>query len=152
MESRKILLTTLSAIIILQLVRPVKNINLVVLSTDISFHSPFPDTVKCILQRSCYNCHSNNTVYPWYAEIEPIGWLINFHIVRGKSQLNFSEFYALPKRRQFSKLASIANQLKSDNMPLSSYVFGHPCAKLSEIQKSQILNWISQLSESIKLK
>ena len=66
-----------------------------------------PGQVAGILERSCYNCHSNTTYYPWYSYVQPVGWWLEGHISEGKEELNFSEFGAYSKRRQASKLESL---------------------------------------------
>ena len=99
-------------LIAIQFIQPARNASGQVLETDISKAVSIPDSVQMILKRACYDCHSNNTIYPFYAYIQPIGWLLNSHIEEGKSQFNFSDFGSLSKRRQASKLKSIANQIK----------------------------------------
>jgi hypothetical protein len=101
---RKILLISGILIIALQLIRPVHNKSRQVLTTDISKVIAIPDTVLTLLKNACFDCHSNNTDYPWYSNIQPIGWLMAFHIKNAKNQLNFSEFGAYSQRRQLSKL------------------------------------------------
>ena len=106
--------------IVLQFIRPVQNKNGLVLSTDISKVIIIPDTVRTLLKDACFDCHSNNTDYPWYSNIQPMGWLIAYHIKEGKNQLNFSDFGNYSQRRQLSKLDGIANCLKDDIMHLIS--------------------------------
>ena len=102
-----------------------------------------------ILKRACYDCHSNNTIYPFYAYIQPIGWLLNSHIEEGKSQLNFSDFGSLPKRRQASKLKSIANQIKDGAMPLPAYAMLHKNAVLGKTDKDLIINWANNTKDTL---
>ena len=119
------------------------------LETDISKAVSIPDSVQMILKRACYDCHSNNTIYPFYAYIQPIGWLLNSHIEEGKSQLNFSDFGSLPKRRQASKLKSIANQIKDGAMPLPAYAMLHKNAVLGKTDKDLIINWANNTKDTL---
>ena len=111
-RSRKILLLFLALFIIIQFFRPVKNISEKVEAYHITTRYKVPDTVQQILKASCYDCHSNNTVYPWYAEVQPVAWWLNSHIEDGKRGLNFSEFMTYPIRRQYRKLEEV-NDLNS---------------------------------------
>ena|SRR3990172_3155891 len=137
----KILLTTCAVIIAIQFIQPARNKNGQVLSTDISKTVTIPDSVLDILMNACYDCHSNNTNYPWYSNIQPMGWLMANHIKQAKEELNFSEFNSYSHRRQVSKLDGIANSIKDDIMPLSSYKLMHKNANLNKDEKKRIINW-----------
>lgn len=116
-----------------------------VLETDITKTFEVPDDVQKILKTSCYDCHSNNTNYPWYNRIQPAAWFLEGHITDGKKELNFSEFGDYSDRRKKSKLKSIISQIESDEMPLPSYLWIHWDAKLSLAEKKQLVDWISGL-------
>lgn len=88
---KKILLGILVVIIAIQFIQPARNKSARVLPTDVSKIYNVPENVQAILKRSCYDCHSNNTIYPWYSWIQPAGWWLASHIKRGKEELNFSE-------------------------------------------------------------
>ncbi len=116
---------------------------------EIDFFKTFgaPNNIQNLFKNSCYDCHSNNTNYPWYNKIQPVSWLLEHHIKEGKKELNFSEFGGYSKRRQKSKLKSIKNQIEKNEMPLSSYIFIHKDAKLSENDKKLIYNWLDELKK-----
>jgi hypothetical protein len=105
-----------------------------------------PEHVSNLLKKSCYDCHSNSTDYPWYNNVQPINWYIGKHINEAKSSLNFSEFNAYSNRKKRSKIKSIISQIKDDEMPLSSYTFIHTHAKLSEKEKSDLEVYFNQLN------
>jgi len=119
------------------------------LTTDISKVITIPDTVLTLLKNACFDCHSNNTDYPWYSNIQPIGWLMAYHIKQAKNELNFSEFGAYSQRRQISKLDGIANSIKDNIMPLKSYKIMHKSAQLSTDEKSLLINWEQQSIDSL---
>lgn len=102
-----------------------------------------------ILHTSCYNCHSNNTDYPWYSRVQPVGLLLENHINKGKAELNFSDFGSYTVRKQKSKLSSMANQVEKDEMPLSSYTFIHREARLSQERKKALLGYLNALQDSL---
>jgi len=149
---RKILLFLIAALVIIQFFHPDKNTANSDSdgANDISRVFAVPDNVQGILQKSCYDCHSNNTDYPWYAEIQPVGWWLNHHIDEGKSELNFNEFSTYSPRRQYKKLEEIAEQVKENEMPLSSYTIIHRDANLSNDQKIAITTWASIAMDSMK--
>ena len=140
----------LLAFIVIQFFRPAKNKSDGVSKNDISTIYPVPENVQAILKSSCYDCHSNNSVYPWYAEVQPFAWWINNHIQDGKKDLNFSEFAGYRIRRQYKKLEEINELVKKDEMPLDSYLWIHKYAKLNKEQKLIIANWVTALRDTIK--
>ena len=147
---KKILLVLLVLFIIIQVFRPEKNRSARLSVNDISSKYNVPDDVRNILKVSCNDCHSNNTAYPWYAEIQPIAWWLSNHVNEGKKELDFSEFAAYPIRRQYKKLEEINEQVKQNEMPLKSYVMLHQDAKLTDQQKVLIANWVTSLRDNFK--
>ena len=89
---KKLLLTVLVVFIAIQFIRPARNNSGSIQKADIVPHFNVPATIAGILQTSCYDCHSNNTHYPWYANVQPIGWLLASHVKDGKEELNLNEF------------------------------------------------------------
>lgn len=149
---RKILLGLLIAIIAIEFIQPARNKSGQVLPTDISKIYDVPENVQAILKRSCYDCHSNNTVYPWYSNIQPAGWWLASHIKRGKEELNFSEFGSYSNRKQRSKLFSISKSVEDGTMPFRSYTLIHTNSKLFKDDKAVIINWASKTKDSLSLK
>ncbi len=138
--------------VIIQFFRPAKNKSEGTGKNDISTLYDIPRDVQNILKTSCNDCHSNNTVYPWYAQIQPVGWWLNSHIEDGKKDLNFSEFATYRIRRQYKKLEEINELVKENEMPLDSYLWIHKDAKLSDQQKLTIANWAEAVRDSIRSK
>lgn len=145
------LLALLIVAIAIQFIQSAPNKNEQVLETDITKIIVVPKDVQAILKTSCYDCHSNNTQYPWYSKIQPGGWWMASHIKDGKSELNFNEFGSYSKRRQQSKLKSIASTLEDGTMPLSSYLLIHKNAKLDKKDKTLLLSWIKTTRDSLLL-
>ena len=149
-RTKKIGLVILIALIGIQFIQPGRNGSEQVLPTDISKTVSIPRSVQSLLQSACYDCHSNNTYYPWYTYVQPIGWMLSNHIQKGKKDLNFSEFGAYSDRQQQSKLKSIASQIEDDEMPLASYTFLHKSARLIKEQKALIVDWALNAKDSIE--
>jgi len=150
---RIIIFTILFLFIAIQFIRPARNNGgntVASLKNDIETVHPVPADVKKVLQAACYDCHSNLTNYPWYANIQPIGWWLQFHIDEGKTELNFNEFASYSPRRQFNMMEGFIHQVKWNKMPLSSYLLMHKEAKLSKEQKQKLLDWAQQVRERTK--
>jgi Haem-binding domain len=119
-------------------------------TNEIAQKFPVPPDVHGILKTSCYDCHSNNTVYPWYASFQPVlGWL-DHHIDEGKHEINFSTFATYSPRRQFKKFNEIIEQVKEGEMPLSSYTLIHRDAVLSADQKQTLIAWAEAMKDTLK--
>ena len=146
---KKIALAVGSVFIAIQFIQPVHNKSGQVLPSDFIKVYVVPSNVQTILQNACYDCHSNNTNYPWYSNIQPMAWMMARHIKNGKEKLNFSEFDSYSSRRQISKLKGIANQIKDDEMPLSSYKLMHSKATLTKEEKNLIINWFNKTADSL---
>ncbi|MEP6750249.1 MAG: heme-binding domain-containing protein [Bacteroidota bacterium] len=138
---RKILIALLILLVVIQFIRPARNTGAVATATDITHYVHVPDTVMHILQTACYDCHSNNTVYPWYTNINPVGFWMRGHINDGKRAINFSDLSRFDKRKLDHRLKDIAEQVDSKEMPLWSYTVIHTYAKLDSGQIRLIKNW-----------
>lgn len=108
-----------------------------------------PQHIESKIKTSCYDCHSNNTKYPWYSQIQPGAWFMQNHIKEGKKELNFNEWTDYSDRRKKSKLKSIISQIKDNEMPLDSYTLIHKDAIFSETEKQEIMQWVTQLKDSL---
>ncbi|MHA8050501.1 heme-binding domain-containing protein [Aquirufa sp. ROCK-SH2] len=119
---------------------------------DISTKYTIPADVDVVLKNACNDCHSNSTTYPWYSNIQPVGFWLDHHVNDGKRHLNFSTFTKMPIAVQNHKLEEVIEQTEEKEMPMPSYTyFGlHSYAKLSEEQRALIINWAK--GEMAKLK
>jgi len=110
-----------------------------------------PGKTANLIRNSCYDCHSNETNYPWYTKIQPFGWLMQNHIENGRKELNFSTFATYDTKRQLHKLEEAIEMVESDGMPLDSYLLGHPEAKLSAEEKKQLTSYLQLVRQDTKL-
>ncbi len=141
---KKVLIASLVVFVGIQFIPVKRNQSDKMLPADITQVYNVPENIQTIFKTSCYNCHSNNTIYPWYNKVQPVAWLLQFHIDEGKSELNFSEFGSYSKRKRKSKLKAMAHQIKDGDMPLFSYTLMHRNARISGNKKALLLNWINQ--------
>ncbi len=119
--------------------------------SSVSFINTFEvsENASRILTNSCYSCHSNNTNYPWYSYIQPIGWYINSHIKKAKEELNFSIFGSYSNRKQKSKLKSMVSQIKDGDMPIAAYTLIHSEARLSDNDKKNIIDFLNKTKDNM---
>ncbi len=142
---KKILYGLLAVIVILQFIRPARNQSAGPFPNDISTTKfAMTDDVMSTLKTSCYDCHSNNTNYPWYANIQPIAWWLQDHVNEGKKELNFSEFATYTVKRQTKKFKEIEEQITEGEMPFPNYVRIHKDAALTAQQKEAIKKWCAE--------
>jgi len=144
--AKKIGLILFAAFIIIQFFRPERNEGKTILPTDITYVAAVPQDVQIVLSRSCYDCHSNNTAYPWYMNIQPVAWYLADHVKEGKRELNFSEFGSYKPKKQLHKLQEIVKEVREGEMPLSSYTLIHGDAKLSDAEKNRVIAWADSLA------
>jgi hypothetical protein len=148
--AKKILLGLLGVFTIIQFIQPSRNKSHDISPTDLTRTFNVPQNVQSLLQSACYDCHSNNTKYPWYSRIQPIGWMLASHIRQGKAELNLNDFGSYSKRRQISKMNGIANSVKEGSMPLSSYLVVHKEARLSKNEKALVIDWAIKTKDSLR--
>ncbi len=100
--------------------------------------------VKALLKRACYDCHSNETVWPWYSNVAPISWVVAHDVDEGRRELNFSEWASYEPKRQAHKLEETEEMVEKGEMPLGIYVVLHAEAKLTEAEKKTLIDWAKQ--------
>lgn len=149
---KKILVALLLVLVLIQFIHPQKNRGTPVPANSIAAVYPVPDDVKKILAASCNDCHSANTIYPWYSKIQPVDWWLSHHVNEGKDELNFDEFATYSPRRQYHKLEELIKEVKEDGMPLDSYTWIHKNAILNADQKQAIVSWAEGIRSSMQQK
>jgi Haem-binding domain len=105
--------------------------------------------VSGILTRACQDCHSNQTVWPWYSQIAPVSWLIVHDVNEGRGELNFSEWGRYTARRQDRKLKEICEQVERGKMPMPIYTFMHPQTKLTASDRKATCEWTAAARKNL---
>ncbi|MEP6617358.1 MAG: heme-binding domain-containing protein [Ginsengibacter sp.] len=147
---RLILIILLVIFVIIQFIRPAKNISPGLNNYDISNRYSMSPEVQKIFQNSCYDCHSNNTRYPWYWQVQPVTWWMNGHISDAKREVNYSQFLSYPARKQFKKIEATDEEVQKGDMPLPSYTIIHRTAKLNDEQKKLVKAWADSVLNQLK--
>lgn len=101
-----------------------------------------PPEIKTVLRNSCYDCHSNETKWPWYSYVAPVSWLITDHVNEGRRHLNFSEWEKLPEKKKAKLKSEIWDEVSEDAMPIKQYTYLHANSALNLNQKNLIKKWV----------
>ncbi|MBS1573231.1 MAG: heme-binding domain-containing protein [Bacteroidetes bacterium] len=137
-------------LVAIQFFKTKENKSIQVSENAITQHYDVPENIQKILKISCYDCHSNNTVYPWYSKVQPIKWWLADHVNEGKAKLNFDEFNAYTTKKKLHKLDEVIETIRDNEMPLKSYTLIHGDAKLSESDKQDIEAWVKNIKNEIQ--
>jgi len=140
----------LAALVISQFFQPAMNVHPALSGHRLTDAYKVPENVTDVFTTSCYDCHSNNTRPMFYMRIQPLGWWVMDHVNEGKEELNFDEFGSYSLRRQYRKLEEIADEVNEDEMPLTSYTLIHGDAKLTDAQKSAVVEWANALRDTLE--
>lgn len=127
--------TVIAVAALIQLV-PVKRDN-----PPVKAEVPAPANVKTILQRACYDCHSNRTVWPWYAYVAPVSWLVADDVHKGRKEVNFTDWPTFDQEDEDHILTHIVKQLDRRAMPLPKYLLMHPKARLTDAERRTVMDW-----------
>lgn len=150
MNWKKIIwIVILSVIIIIQVIPSGRPEVIVDNPDDIILNNQLPDSVISVLKNACYDCHSNETKYPWYAYVAPVSWLVSRDTWMGREHLNFSEWESYSKMDKAKQLADIIEYVENGTMPMSIYILMHPEAKLTMRQRELIGDWSDEFAESL---
>jgi len=126
----------------IQLIQPERTNPAVDESKIIHAHVNVPPEVRAILERSCYDCHTHTTKWPWYSYVAPVSWLLSRDVKNGRASMNLSTWGDYSQRRQIAKLDQICQELMDDAMPIKPYRIMHPNAALSKAEVDMICTWV----------
>jgi hypothetical protein len=147
---KKIALALLVVLIVMQFIRPDKNLQEGDVIADFRTETKPTQEVEAILERACFDCHTNNTKYPWYAEVAPVSYWLADHVNEGKGHLNLSEWTSYNVKRKDHKLEELGEEVEKKHMPLDSYLWVHDEAVLSESDMQIIVDWVNRARSSYK--
>lgn len=151
---KKVLITIgwllLIVLVVIQFFRPEKNIHPGDQPNAITKKFPVTSDVKTILDKACMDCHSNNTRYPWYYNIQPVAWWLADHVSEGKKELNFDEYINRRPRFQYRRMEQTIELVKDGEMPLDSYTWTHKDAILTEEEKTKIYDWAKSVRSALE--
>ena len=118
-------------------------------SNDLIATNDIPLEVEKILQQSCYDCHSNQSVLPWYAYVAPVKFLVAKDIIEGREHLNFSNWNSLSKMDKIEALDDLYEEVEEAEMPMEIYTVMHSNSKLTESQREILMTWAEDFTETL---
>jgi hypothetical protein len=134
----------------LQFFRPARNLSPAAPGPgDFFAQYAVPEPFRRQLHASCYDCHSNHTRYPWYTNVQPLGWWLQSHVNDGKAHLNLSEFGRYSPGRRADKIDAMIDELTFRTMPLKSYSLIHGDARLTKAESYALADWLQQLRDTM---
>jgi hypothetical protein len=145
---KKIVIGIVALILIIQFFRIDKSNPPIKEEMDFIKITNTPVKIGTVLRTSCYDCHSNETNYPWYTNMAPFSWWTKHHINEGRAELNFSEWGSYNAKKADHKLEECVEQIQEGEMPMSSYLMAHKEAELSEEQKQLLMDWFLSLRKA----
>jgi heme-binding protein len=145
-----ILVAGAALLLLSQVVRPARTNPPIDRSHSIENQMTIDLPVASTLRRSCFDCHSNETVWPWYSNVAPVSWFVINHVNEGRRHLNFSEWGSYNENKKREKLNDICAQVKGHEMPLSSYTPLHPASRLTDEDVAALCTWASAQHNAIK--
>lgn len=141
---KRVVLVLAVLFVIAQVIRPARTNPSFDESKTMQATTQVPPEVSAIFERSCKDCHSSRTDWPWYSNVTPVNWFLTNHVNDGRGQFSFSEWGTYPARKASRKLDEICEQVELGEMPLKSYQWLHPSSKLSEADKKTLCAWTNQ--------
>lgn len=144
---KKFFLYLLALIVLIQLIRPSKNSSEELSKNGIQTEVAISESIQSIIDRSCNDCHSNNTKYDWYHEIAPFSWVVAMHIKEGKEHVNFDEWKTYNKDQKQHIIEELEEVIETREMPLVGYLKFHPEAIISDEDNNELLDWIRTLEK-----
>jgi Haem-binding domain len=138
----KVLLALVGIVLGIQLIRPAKTNPSIDPQRELAAHAQMPPQVADALQRGCNDCHSYRTTWPWYSNVAPFSWVITDDVNQGRRHVNFSDWAQYDPKRADRKLDQICEEVKDGGMPLTSYKWVHPGARLTGHERAEICRWV----------
>lgn len=148
---KKVLVVLVVAFVIMQFFRIDKTNPAPTPGMDFLNIKKTPESTAKLIRNGCYDCHSNESKYPWYSNIQPFAWFLKDHIDEGRKELNFSNFATYEPKRQAHKLKEAAEFVENGEMPLESYLLMHPEAKFTDAEKKEMVDYFKYIEEEIRV-
>lgn len=145
---KRLILVGLVFVIVAQFVGPARSNPAIDPERAITKHVAVPPDVKAILDRACWNCHSNQTNWPWYSYVAPVSWQVISHVVDGRGSMNLT---AWPDSDEEAAdlLDAICDEVEKGHMPLPQYVWLHPEAKLAAGDRTRLCGWTEDAADAL---
>ena len=138
---KRIGLATLFLLLAIQFIPVNRNNPAVYPSRSIYAAQPMPAEVRAVFERSCKDCHTNETVWPWYSVVAPVSWLVARDVHQARHKMNFSEWGSYPAQQKEDRLEEICEQVTKGEMPDRKYVLLHRSARITPREREAVCQW-----------
>lgn len=149
MKAKTIWIVLIATVVIMQLIPSGRPEVIKENPNGLMVNNNIPDSVAYLLRKTCYDCHSNETNYPWYSYVAPVSWLISRDTKLGRAELNFSIWESNDKMKKAKLLSDIIEEVSDGGMPMAIYPLMHPEAKLTKADRQIIVDWAEEYAESL---
>lgn len=149
--SYKVIIAFVLIIVVAQFFQPEKNNGKMASLDEFIDYTKPPEDVHIIMQNSCFDCHSNHTKYPWYNNITPVNFWLAHHVDDGKEHFNMSKWNEYSLKQKSHKMEELIEMVEDHEMPLQSYTWGHPEARLSDEQIKSVIDWAKKVSLKLEM-
>jgi hypothetical protein len=146
---KKIVLALVVLFVAIQFVRPSRTNPPINPNLEIGAVHPMAPDVESIFTRSCNDCHSNRTVWPWYSEVAPSSWLVAGDVNEGRSKMNLSEWATYPAKKRSDLLKDMCEEVSRGKMPMGTYLLMHPVARLTPADVNGLCQWTKATERSL---
>lgn len=147
---KRFFLIVILAFLAIQAIRPDRSNPASDPSKSMEAEMAIPEDIRGMIGRACADCHSHNTVWPWYSQIAPVSWLLVRDVQEGRRHLNFSEWGNYPANKKSKKFSQIAGEVEENNMPMAPYILMHPEANLSVEERKRLIRWAEDEAEKFE--
>jgi hypothetical protein len=145
---KRLIVVGLVIFVVIQFVGPARSNPATNPARAVTKHVTVPSDVKTILDRACWNCHSNQTRWPWYSYVAPVSWNVIAHVNDGRGSMNLTAWPEGPEEAA-EILDAVCDEVKKGHMPLPQYVWMHPEARLSDADRARLCAWTEDAAESL---
>lgn len=136
-------------LVVIQVIRPARTNPSIDPTREITARLSVESSVASIFARSCNDCHSNRTIWPWYSSVAPVSWLVISDVSRGRRHMNLSDWAAIPPQRIARTLDRMCKEVRSGDMPMTVYVPMHPLARLTPSDVDMICRWTDTTRQNL---
>ena len=131
----------LAALVVIQFVQPARTNPPSVAGASVFAQTKIPEDVRGVPRRACFDCHSNDTRWPWYSRVAPVSWVVVDDVNHGRKHVNFSEWQKLEPPKAGKRLEEGCDEVSQKGMPLRSYIWMHGDAELSDAERQRVCEW-----------
>jgi hypothetical protein len=136
--------------VVMQFITPVRLDSPKLSARDLLVTNAPPKEISTLLHRACYDCHSDETKWPWYGHVAPVSWWLISHVNDGRQRLNFSDWPHDDPERAAKKWSRVSEAVSSGDMPLASYARIHAAARLTKDERDRLVNWADAEAERLR--